>query len=81
MGDTPPIHPGRARGRARGRAMTSEQALAALRKPGDAPPQAVAGQVAAVPGRGRGLSGEREAVVKGRGGKPGKGRRRTQCAK
>ena len=56
MGDTPPIHPGRARGRARGRAMTSEQALAALRKPGDAPPQAVvAGQGAAVPGRGRGV--------------------------
>ena len=68
MADTPPLPTGRARGRARGRGRTSEEALAALRKPGDVPPQAAGvGPASTATGRGRGVSGEREAVARGRG--------------
>ena len=67
MGDTPVQPTGRARGRARGRDRTSEEALAALRTPGTVPPQGTGVAPPAATGRGRGASGEREAVARGRG--------------
>merc|ERR1719392_490420 len=56
---------GRARGRARGRPRTAEE-LAAMRRPGETTNTPATSAQGLVPGRGRGVSGDREPA-RGRG--------------